>query len=222
MSKSDTEEFERLLRRRAEYGSPIVKDRSEYNPKTIPPERLKADKNASLDDWFEMLSRLSGKVMKKMKVEFKPDEGARLSADQTENIDHPYITFIVVDSNPEMEIKPRIRQTGLIGIDGVKKDPRRVCDIFGQIFSCKVQFNIIARDYKEATKVMKAFEDMVFTYTAYFKRNGVKDIRFTRRLTDSNLDYYRQYCSVRSIQYCVEVEKLFTQFNANIEDVDVD
>ena len=207
-------EFEKLLKMRMADESNVV-DHIE----TSVPERLVANKNASLDDFMLMLSKIVTRSMKKYRVEFQPDEGARPQIDQAESLDHPYIFFEVLDSHSRMELKPRIRETSTRGFDGVKKDARRLGEVWGQWFTCMVQFNILAGDYKEATEVMNVFEDTIFTYTAYFTRNGVKDIRFTRRLTDRNLDTYRQKCSVRSLQYSVEIEKLFTRFDTEIEGI---
>lgn len=210
-------EFERLLRRRDADVDRNIVDRIDKQV----PKRLVADKNASIDDFILMLSKIVSKVMKKQKVEFKPDEGIRLTADQAERLDHPYITFRILDSHPRLEQKPRVRETGLKGIDGQELEIRRHGDIWGQFFTYNIQFDIFAENYQLATEVMNCFKDVVFTYTAYFTRNGVKDIRFTRRLTDSNLDMYRQKCSVRSLQYCVEIEHLYTRLNTTIEGIDV-
>lgn len=189
--------------------------------KTVP-ARLTSDKNASIDDYIEMLSMVCGKVMKKMKVAFQPDEGARMKSDMLEPVDHPYIFFKIISCNPVQEIKPRIRQDCVeMEIEDDEEELKRPRDIWGQQFRYVIQFDIFADGYKDATEVMKTFEDVVFSYTAYFKRQGVKDIRFMRRLTDSNLDTYRQKCSIRSLQYEVDIEKLFTRFETTIGDISV-
>ena len=217
MSDYDINEFEQLLRRRDANPDYHVVERINK----LPPERLVADKSASIDDFIIMLSKIICKVMKKQKVEFKPDEGARLTVDQAEKLDHPYIMFRILDSHPRLEIKPRVRETPLKGLDGQEKEFRRTGDIWGQFFTCEVQFDILATSYQEATETMDTFIDTVFTYTAHFKKNGVKDIRFSRRFTDSNLDIYRQKCSIRSIQYTIEIEKLFTRFYMDIEGINI-
>lgn len=211
MSDYDITEFEQLLRERENAPNHHVVDEI----KSLVPERLVAEKSASLDDLIIMLSKIISKVMKKRKVEFKPDEGIRLKVDQAEDLDHPYIFFKILDSHPRMEIKPRVREMGL------RREVQRSGDIWAQLFSCRIQFDILASSYQEATDVMNTFMDTVFTYTAFFKRNGVKDIRFACRLTDSNLDTYRQKCSVRSLQYDVEIEKLFTHFYNDIEGINI-
>lgn len=215
---SPENEFERLLRlKNASFKNAV--NSLEKEPE---PVRTRADANASVDDFIVMLARIVSKVMKKQKVEFKPDEGARLKVDQSEDIDHPYITFRIIECDKTQEIKPRIRESGYLESSGKTGDyTRRQGDIFGQLFHLIVQFDIFADSYTTANEVMNAFEDLIFSYTAYFKRNGVKDVRFERRFTDTNLDQYRQKCSARSLQYSVDIEKLFTRFTETIEEINV-
>ena len=189
-------------------------------PERDAPDRLVAERSADFDDFILMLSKICSKVMKKQKVEFKPDEGIRYSADQVEKIDHPYIFFKLLDSHPTKELKPRIRQDAVPAITNDKDEALTgPHEVWGQVFDCTVQFDIFAEGYESVTEVMKKFEDTIFSYTAYFKRNGVKEIRFSQRITDSNLDMYRQKCSIRSLQYALSIEKLFTRFNAKIGDM---
>lgn len=186
------------------------------------PERLTSEANASIDDFILMLSKVCKKVMKKMNVELKPDEGARPKVDQAESIDHPYIFFTITSCQPVKELKPRIRQDAVdLAIKDEEEELLQPRDIWGQLLRYSIQFNIFAEGYNEVTEVMKIFEDIIFSYTAYFKRKGVKDIRFLRRITDSNFDLYRQKCSVRSLQYDVDIEKLFTRFETTIGDITV-
>lgn len=214
---SMTDDLERLLRRRNENTSPIIVDEIEHKT----PKRTVAEKSATIDDFITMLSKIVCRTMKDEKVEFRPDEGIRLQVDQAEPLDHPYIFFSILDSRTTLEIKPRVREVGLKGIDGQEKEKRRSGEVWGQLFNYSVQFDILAGDYSTVTRVMNTFEDIVFSYTAYFKRKGVKDIRFRERATDRNLDAYRQKCSVRSLRYEIEVEALFARLNANIEGVDL-
>ena len=85
-----------------------------------------------------------------------------------------------------------------------------------------MQFHIIASDYRQANKVMNDFESLIFNYTAFFKKNGVAEILFEKHFTDRNLDPFRQNLSIRSLQYYVEIERLFTEFVASdIEKVSI-
>ena len=111
---SSESEFERLLRlKNASFENAV--NSLEKEPE---PVRTRADANASVDDFIVMLARIVSKVMKKQKVEFKPDEGARLKVDQSEDIDHPYITFRIIECDKTQEIKPRIRESGYLESSG--------------------------------------------------------------------------------------------------------
>ena len=165
-----------------------------------------------------MVGKAVSKAMKKKKVEFMPDEGARLTSDMLEKLDHPVITYSVIDMVPKGELKPRIRESINERLSGkINMNADRPGHVMGQKFKCIVQFNVIASDYKQSDSVMKDFEDLIFTYTAYFKRNGVAELLFSKRFTDQNLDTYRQSASVRSLQYYVEIEQLYAEFTTVTE-----
>ena len=181
------------------------------------PEPLKAEKSASLEDFIEMVGMLIRKTMKKQRVEFIPDEGARLSVDVTQKMDHPYITFDVISRVPSKELKPRVRE--VIRENIPDKRNQRTGLVWGQRQDAVIQFNIFACDYIKANDVMKKLEDLIFMYTAFFKKNGVAEVLFRQQGTDQNLDYYRQGCSVRSLQYSLSIEKLMVQYDSDIESI---
>lgn len=211
--------FEQLLKERFKSNTKVVnRIETEKNP---PP--TKADKSADLEDFMEMVGKVVSKALKKKKVEFQPDEGARLSDDMLKKLDHPVITFSIINMVPKGELKPRIREKVNESLDGdINKNAARPGRVSGQKFKCTVQFNIIANDYKQSTAVMKDFEELIFNYTAYFKRNGVAELLFSRRFTDQNLDEYRQSTSIRSLQYYVEIERLYAEFLTETGDIAVE
>jgi len=179
--------------------------------------RLRSTKGADLDDLADMLAKLVSKSMRKQKVEFLPDEGARPIVDQSIKIDSPHIYFSVVDSIPKKELKPMVREE----INELSDDQksRRIGSIFGKRYINIVQFDIFAADYIEANTVMKNFEELIFDYSSYLKENGIEEIYLQKRFTDRNLDQYRQHFSIRSLQYYVETEKLFARFGETMESV---
>lgn len=183
------------------------------------PGYLKANKSATLDDFITMLAMLVKKTMKKDGVEFVPDEGARIELDPKKTLDHPYILFDVVSRIPQTELKPRAREVIRERTDDQANARNGL--VWGQRQKVIVQFNVIACDYVQANRVMNNLEELIFKYTAYFKKNGVAEILFQMQGTDRNLDYYRQSTSVRSLQYMIEIEKLFVQFDSDIEDATI-
>lgn len=207
-----TNDFAYMLQRAADNAARRVTDKIDYPEKTEP---LQADKSATLEDFIEMVSMIVSKAMKKYKVEFIPDEGARLQKDQKETVEHPYILYEVLHRQPTLELKPRARQEVLENTSDTAD--RRGGIVWGQKFTALVQFNILACDYKTANMVMTYFEELIFKYTAYFKKNGVAELLFKEQLTDQNLDYYRQDLSVRSLRYELEVERLYAQYKTEME-----
>ena len=179
---------------------------------------LQADKSATLEDLIEMISMLVNKTMKKQNVVFVPDEGARIRIDQKESLDKSYIFYEVISREPILEKKPRYREEIT---ENTNSNPRTGM-ILGQKFKSLIQFNILSCDYKTANTVMNTLESLLFRYTAFFKKNGVSEFLFRNQITDQNLNYYRQSLSVRSLIYSVIVEKLYTQFKTDIQDIQID
>ena len=218
-SPKDFDDFESLLHISENRRNNIVKAMMGLPQKGILSKKAptKADKNASLEDMIEMLSAIVSKCLRKDNVQFQPDEGARLSVDQGTKIEHPYICYEVISRVPDRELKPREREE--FDEETSDENSRRAGRTYGQRFNCLIQFNIIAADYKSANKTMQDFEELIFNYTSYLKQNGVAEIIFERQFTDNNLDMYRQDLSIRSLQYRVFIERLYTIYASEIENI---
>jgi hypothetical protein len=206
------DDLEQLLQRRNDH-STINTEITRLVPQDQP--RLQSKTGATLPDFIRMVSKIVAKATKERNVVFEPDEGARPIVDQDLSLNEPHIFYEVLSRVPCMELKPRERQEIL---DTDDKGKSRKGRVWGQRFECHVQFNIVAGDYETADKVMEVFEDLMFNYTSYFKRNGVAEILFEGQHTDHNMDIYRQSLSIRSLQYCVWVEKLHAAFDT--EEID--
>lgn len=179
---------------------------------------LKATKNATLEDFISMLAEVCSKAMKPWQAELNPNEGAVLK-DDDKTLDHPVILYEVVDRVPKLERKPRQLEEIVEQIDPDQQTRRG--RTWSQRFSCVIQFNVIASDYATANAVMSTLEDTIFTYTGYFKSKGVAELIFRRHFTDKTYDRYRQWLSVRSLQYDIEIEKLTTVFDTTIEEISI-
>ena len=208
-------EFELMLKSKEENNHIVTNNSQEFYQSTT----LKSDKTATLSDFINMLCMLINKSesMKKLKVIFLPDEGARIRIDQKETIDNSYIFFDLISRTPLNELKPRHREDILEITDDINN--KRAGYIFGQKYSTIIQFNILACDYKTANAVINNLEDLLFKYTGYFKKNGISEILFKNQYTDQNLAYYRQSLSVRSLVYEIITEKLFVQFKSEIQNI---
>ena len=164
-----------------------------------------------------MVTKLSNKALKSLNVEFYPDEGATI-ADPEKKLEKTAILYRVIERKPKNELKMRHSEDIEEVVDG-KNNKKRLGQIWSQRQDCIIQFDIVASDYATANKVMNSFEDMIFQYSGYFKKNGVAEIYFKKYFTDTSIDRYRQYLSVRSIQYFVEIEKQTTIFNSTLEEI---
>lgn len=205
--------FETLLREQEEA-------REAYANKlpTVIKERLKAEKNADIPDLIEMISQMVTVGMKELNVEFVPDDGARLIIDPNKKtVKKNYIYFFVYSRVP-LEMKPRFREEIQANVNNGNK--RRIGNIYGQKFEAIIQFNIIGCSYEEANKVMTRFEELMFQYIGYFKKNGIIDCVFHKQLTDQNYDVYRNNVSVRNLQYKCQVERLIPEFDAMMVNID--
>lgn len=176
-----------------------------------------AAKNATVEDFISMVTKLSNKALKSLNVEFYPDEGATI-ADPEKKLEKTAILYRVIERKPKNELKMRHSENIEEVVDG-KNNKKRLGQIWSQRQDCIIQFDIVASDYATANKVMNSFEDMIFQYSGYFKENGIAEIYFKKYFTDTSIDRYRQYLSVRSIQYFVEIEKQTTVFNSTLEEI---
>ncbi len=165
---------------------------------------LRAEKSASFDDFIEMVSKLVCLTMEDQNVEFLPDENKHVIIAPDMKTDKTYITYRLISRIPEREIKPMAREE--IIEPGINKDDERYGLIYGQRFDCIVQFNIFASEYIIANKVMRNFEEMIFSFTGYMKSKGVQSILFKGQSTDSDFDIYRKTMSVR----CASAEDKIT------------
>ena len=176
-----------------------------------------AAKNATVEDFISMVTKLSNKALKSLNVEFYPDEGATI-ADPEKKLEKTAILYRIIERKPKNELKMRHSEDIEEVVDG-KNNKKRLGQIWSQRQDCIIQFDIVASYYATANKVMNSFEDMIFQYSGYFKENGIAEIYFKKYFTDTSIDRYRQYLSVRSIQYFVEIEKQTTIFNSTLEEI---
>lgn len=180
-------------------------------------EMLRAEKGASFDNFIEMVSKLVCLTMEEDNVEFLPDENQHVIIDPDIKIDKTYITYRLISRSPEREIKPMAREE--IIEPGIDESNKRRGIVYGQRYDCLVQFNVFASEYKTANKVMKNFEEMIFSFTGYMKSKGVQNILFKGQSTDTDFNVYRKTMSVRSLKYEVKIEDLIVIFNDKIQSI---
>lgn len=177
---------------------------------------LKADKSASLFDFINMVDTIVTLTMKNVK--FIPDEKTILDLDTMKTFNCPIITYKVINRKPMKERKPRLRET-INEVNEVTGESL-IGEVFAQKFECKIQFDIFASEYKQAEQVMNDFEELMFSYTGFFKKNGVAELFFNEHLTDSKFENLRENLSIRSLQYYVEIEKITVIFREKIKEIE--
>lgn len=193
-----------------------------YNPPALHPEDediLTAEGNASIEDLIAMIHRIVRNTMRDMNVHFMQEEGMIPVMHPDEPVNHPYITYQIINRKPFTEMKPRIRQ--FIKESAYEEAEARGGEIRGQKFKSIIQFNIFASVYDDANKVMERFEEIMMSYLYHFKKKGITDLFFEEQITDRSLDTYRQSASIKSLRYVVYTEKLYVLFRTPINNVEI-
>lgn len=194
----------------------IEKEKEEATSKSTAVGLHKANGNASLLDFIDMVGLIVENTMDDLGVQFMPDEKAFvIKQDPIEPIDHPIITF---------KIRERIHANKA----GYKPRPVEVFTdteadksgtIYSERFASRVQFNIAATEYRAAWEVMDRFENLLLSYAEAIKGSGVADYYFIKQYRDEYYDTFRNTLSVLSLEYYVETEKLRVIFSENIKDI---
>ena len=207
------DDLENLLKNQ-EYAYDLFNENKPLQSNEI--KKQKANKGADIFDLIKMIASLT-KIQLKNCI-FEPDEGKIITLDSMKTINKPVITYSVKSEVP-LEIKPRLREE-IEDLDELNNE-KRLGQVWGQKFQCILQFNIMSSVYKETEEVMKIFEELIFNHTGYFKQNGVAEIVFHKRFTDSDFSNLREKLSVRNLQYEVTIEKLIVSFADKIKNIEL-
>ena len=207
-------ELEKLLNM-SEFFKENVADKDAYKS-TGAPSLMKANGNASLLEFLEMVSLIITNTMDDLHVECMPDEKAYvIKDDPVEPINHPIVTFKVNDRRHKDNFgyKPKL-------IESVQDDEvGKTAFIYSERYTSLVQFNIMASEYRLAWTVMDRIEDALLSYAETIKGNGIVEYYFNRQYADKYYDTFRNTLTVLNLEYCVETEKLRVIFKENIKDI---
>ena len=177
---------------------------------------MKANGNASLLEFLEMVSLIITNTMDDLHVECMPDEKAYvIKDDPVEPINHPIVTFKVNDRRHKdgFGYKPKL-------IESIQDDEiGKTAFIYSERYTSFVQFNIMASEYRLAWTVMDRIEDALLSYAETVKGNGIVEYFFNRQYADKYYDTFRNTLTVLNLEYCVETEKLRVIFKENIKDI---
>ena len=207
-------ELEKLLNM-SEFFQENVANEEVYRS-TGAPSLMKANGNASLLEFLEMVSLIITNTMDDLHVECMPDEKAYvIKDDPVEPINHPIVTFKVNDRRHKDNFgyKPKL-------IESVQDDEiGKTAFIYSERYISLVQFNIMASEYRSAWTVMDRIEDALLSYAETIKGNGIVEYYFNRQYADKYYDTFRNTLTVLNLEYCVETEKLRVIFKENIKDI---
>ena len=210
---NDKNDLERLLQLNKFFDElPLPEDRT-Y---TKSPHMLRAKGHASLLDFFDMVSLIITNTMDDLHVDCMPDEKAYvIKDDPVEAINHPIVTFKVNEREHKDSYgyKPKLIETV------TENETGKTAFIYSERYLSKIQFNIMAAEYRLAWIVMERLEDVLLSYAETIKGNGIVEYYFNKQYSDKYYDTFRNTLTVLNLEYCVETEKLRVIFKENIKDI---
>ena len=204
--------LENLLKRES-YFDPIPEpEQKDYTTSTL----MRANGNASLLDFFDMVSLIITNTLDDLHVDCMPDEKAYvLTNDPVEVINHPIVTFKVNERvhKDGYSYKPKLIETV------TEHESGKTAFIYSERYTSRVQFNIMASEYRLAWTIMERIEDVLLSYAETIKGNGIVEYYFNKQYSDKYYDTFRNTLTVLNLEYCVETEKLRVIFKENIKDI---
>lgn len=204
--------LENLLKRES-YFDPIPEpEQKDYTTSTL----MRANGNASLLDFFDMVSLIITNTLDDLHVDCMPDEKAYvLTNDPVEVINHPIVTFKVNERvhKDGYSYKPKLIETV------TEHESGKTAFIYSERYTSRVQFNIMASEYRLAWTIMERIEDVLLSYAETIKGNGIVEYYFNKQYYDKYYDTFRNTLTVLNLEYCVETEKLRVIFKENIKDI---
>lgn len=223
---NEYDELEKLLKLEKEYFRISDSVPEENKPEVTPTVKeenknpgatglQKANGNASLLDFLDMVSLIITNTMDDLHVECMPDEKAYvIKDDPVEAINHPIVTFKVNSRrhSDSSGYKPKLIET-------VQDKDGKTAFIYTERFSSLVQFNIMACEYRIAWTVMERIEDALLSYAETIRGNGIVEYYFNRQYEDKYYDTFRNTLTVLNLEYCIETEKIRVIFKENIKDI---
>ena len=104
---------------------------------------------------------------------------------------------------PPVELRPRVREQ-----KPDKDHPGQHIQILGQWFDNIIQFDCWSVLNNRADDLIEWFEDFMFKYTWVWKKNGVNEILYWMRNTDTESSEWRNDLAVRTVSYYFRTEKI--------------
>lgn len=176
------------------------------------------EKTCSYEEFIIMLQKIVSSTLLDCKL--IPEDETFNELFPNKKLDQSVISFKVVRRTPYKELKPTMRHEVLE--EATKANEERIGTLYGQRMEYILQFNVFCSGYAKSESVMNNFEEAIFNYTSYLKKNGVIECLFKQQITDSDYEHFRKMCSVRHLQYEIILEKQWIDFESVLDTVQVD
>lgn len=176
---------------------------------------MQAESFANIYDFCDMVKALANRAWGEDWGDMRPHFS---STEDSKNIPLPIITYEVIDRQitPERgEIKPQLRR------EVKDQETGEVIKLYGQWFDYILQFNIFDHSVSNVISLLENLENLILTYTGYFKQQGVSEILFHRQVRDDQLNKWDESLDVRSIRYKIRIENLQVVSTGIIKDINI-
>lgn len=177
--------------------------------------RLHAEGNLDIEGFIDLLDRL-------LKAAWGNDWGTFTDQFPTgtdpEQLPLPIITWDIKERvTSDMKgnsFKPRNW--------GTEPDPERPGDfvtVYRHWFDCDIEFTVWAKTTREAKILLEKLEDILVSYTGYFREKGIKDLYFISERRGVVESQGRQDLAYRTLTYRVTIEKIWIARNYTLRQV---
>lgn len=135
-------------------------------------------------------------------------------------LEKPVITYKVHLRHPLKEQKPTMRYETFE--DTSLDNEKRIGALYAWRMHYTLHFSIIDNSSEQCEKIMTTFEEVIFRYIGFLKEKGVSEVLFKKQFEDNTLNNYREYASVRTLEYEVILEKFWIDFESVLEVVTIE
>jgi len=163
-----------------------------------PDNRNFADRGCDLEGFFELLKTLTSAVWGDNWGLLCDDEPTHADP---ENIKPPIIAYDVIRREPNKDFSPNGPRHVLKYTNPDR--PGEIIEHWKQRFDCIVRFEIWANTNKECRMWGRRFEELMLTYTGFFKQMGIQFVSFRGDGIDATSSPRRQGLVSKVLRYYI-------------------
>lgn len=187
---------------------PDLPDRENLSvPPVIPPNRpLRADRNLSYLEFIKLVNLLWNEVIGVREDGVTPKVPIHATGTALSDPDYPCIVYSLQRREPfTNEAKPKFKEV-------INDTDDKAIIISSQRFENYIRFTVYDRQTPfgpvRAEEIIEAFEDFMIECTAIFKRLGLSDFFYLRRVADDTASRENFDVVSRAVEYYVVIEKI--------------